>query len=73
MPVLRNAPHRGSTWRHVLCDYCTDDEGKLQPYEAILEGTISGYFMGMQNMKRAEAEVAAKEHLAKMPAWKCRE
>ncbi|NQU49950.1 MAG: VOC family protein [Planctomycetes bacterium] len=57
----------------MYCNYCTDDGGKLQSYESILEGTISGYFMGMQNMERAEAEVAAKEHLAKMPAWKCRE
>jgi hypothetical protein len=48
-------------------------EVPLRPYEAILEGTIQGYFMGMQRMERAEAEVAAKEHLAKMPAWSLRE
>ena len=47
------------------------DKGQLRPYEDILEGTITGYFMGMQNMERAEAEVAAKEHLGKMPAWQC--
>ncbi|MCP4093627.1 MAG: hypothetical protein GY747_09270 [Planctomycetes bacterium] len=53
----------------VYCDYCTDDAGKLKSYEEVLEGTIQGYFMGMQKMERAEAEVAAKEYLAKMPAW----
>jgi len=53
----------------MYCHYCTDDKGQLKPYEAILEGTIQGYFMGMQKMQRPEAEAAAKEHLAKMPAW----
>jgi uncharacterized glyoxalase superfamily protein PhnB len=63
MPLSNAQP--GQTY----CDYCTDDDGKLHPYERVLEGTISGYFMGMQKMERAEAEVAAKEHLSKMPAW----
>ncbi len=53
----------------MYCQHCTDDDGQLHPFEAILEGTISGYFMGMQKMDREAAEVAAKEHLAKMPAW----
>ncbi len=53
----------------MYCGHCTDDAGNLHPYEAILEGTIQGYFMGMRGMERAEAETAAKEHLAKMPAW----
>lgn len=55
----------------MYCDYCTDDKGTLRSYEQVLEGTIQGYFMGMQGMERAAAEVAAKEHLGKMPAWKC--
>jgi catechol 2,3-dioxygenase-like lactoylglutathione lyase family enzyme len=57
----------------MYCEHCTDDSGHLHPYEAILEGTIQGYFMGMQGMERAQAELAAREHLAKMPAWSMRE
>lgn len=53
----------------MYCEHCTNDNGELHPYESILEGTIRGYFMGMQKMERGPAEVAAKEHLAKMPAW----
>lgn len=53
----------------MYCDYCTDDTGALRPYEQVFEGTVAGYFMAMQKLERAEAEVAAKEHLAKMPAW----
>ncbi|MHC5212752.1 MAG: VOC family protein [Planctomycetota bacterium] len=53
----------------MYCHFCVDDTSKLKPYDEVLEGTIQGYFMGMQNMPRDKAEVAAKEHLAKMPAW----
>jgi len=53
----------------MFCAYCTDDEGVLHPYEKIFEGTVTGYFMRMQKMDRRAAEEAAKEHLAKMPAW----
>lgn len=56
----------------MYCEHCSDESGSLHPYEAILEGTIQGYFMGMQGMERGPAEVAAKEHLAKMPAWASR-
>ncbi|MDF1838746.1 MAG: zinc ribbon domain-containing protein [Planctomycetota bacterium] len=53
----------------MYCDLCTNEEGKLRPYEQILEGTIAGYFMGMQKMSREQAEPAAREHLSKMPTW----
>jgi uncharacterized glyoxalase superfamily protein PhnB len=54
----------------MYCQYCTDEKGKLRPYEQVLEGTTTGYFMGMQKMARPQAEKAAKEHLGKMPAWR---
>jgi len=66
MPMTEAAPGQ------MYCQYCTDDQGRLKPYEAVLEGTIQGYFMGMQKMERPAAESAAKEHLAKMPAWSAR-
>lgn len=53
----------------MYCGHCANEEGELHPFEAILEGTITGFFMGMQKMERGPAEVAAREHLAKMPAW----
>lgn len=56
----------------MYCRYCTDETGNLRPYEAVLEGTITGFFMGVQKLDRSSAKVAAKEHLAKMPAWTSR-
>ncbi len=56
----------------MYCDYCVDENGKLKPYEAIFEGCINGYFIPMQKMSRPEAERAARELLAKQPAWSAR-
>jgi uncharacterized glyoxalase superfamily protein PhnB len=53
----------------MYCHYCVDDSGKLKSYDEVLEGTIQGYFMAMQKMPRDQAEKAAKELLAKQPAW----
>jgi uncharacterized glyoxalase superfamily protein PhnB len=53
----------------MYCGYCMGKDGKLKPFEQILEGTTTGYFMAMQKMARPEAEKAAREHLKKMPAW----
>jgi len=63
MPLTEGKPGQ------MYCHYCADETGKLHPYEHIFEGTVTGYFMGMQKMGRSDAEKAAKEHLAKMPAW----
>jgi uncharacterized glyoxalase superfamily protein PhnB len=56
----------------MYCAYCLDEHGKLRPYETVLEGTTSGYFMAMQKLPRDQAEKAAREHLASMPAWRGR-
>lgn len=53
----------------TYCGYCSDETGKLKPYEIVLEGTTRGYFMEHMKMPRPEAEKAAREHLKKMPAW----
>ena len=53
----------------MFCQYCTDPKGQLKPFETVLEGTTTGYFMAMQKMPRDAAEKAAREHLKKQPAW----
>jgi len=53
----------------MYCEHCTDESGTLRPYEQIFEGTVTGFFMGMQKMERAPAEEAARAHLSSMPTW----
>lgn len=62
-------PLTDATPGQMYCTYCTDEAGALKPYEQVFEGTVQGYFMGMQKLERAEAEQAAKAHLSKLPAW----
>ena len=62
-------PLEGAEPGEMYCRYCTDESGALRPYEQVLEGTTTGYFMGMKGMPRAEAAEAARAHLSKMPAW----
>jgi uncharacterized glyoxalase superfamily protein PhnB len=62
-------PMKDAKAGELYCGYCKDEKGKLKPFEQILEGTTTGYFMAMQKMPREKAEKAAREHLAKMPAW----
>jgi uncharacterized glyoxalase superfamily protein PhnB len=53
----------------MFCGHCADVSGQLRPYDAVLEGTTTGYFMAMRKMPRVQAEKAAREQLAKMLAW----
>ena len=63
MPLADAAPGQ------MYCSYCTDEAGKLRPYEHVLAGTTHGYFVAHLKMPQDQAEKAAKEHLAKQPAW----
>lgn len=62
-------PLQDSKPGQMYCGYCTDEKGNLRPYEQVFEGTVTGYFMGMQKMDRKAAEQAATAHLQRMPAW----
>ncbi len=62
-------PLADATPGQMYCAYCTDETGHLRPYEQVFEGTVSGFFMAHMKMPRPAAEQAAREHLAKMPAW----
>mgnify|MGYP003693682373 CR=1 FL=1 len=53
----------------MYCQYCTTEKGELKPYEQIFEGTVTNYFMAQMKMPRPKAEMAAREHLSKQPAW----
>ncbi|MBA2650873.1 MAG: hypothetical protein H0U73_01180 [Tatlockia sp.] len=53
----------------LFCSHCTDKEGKLLPYKAVLEGTIN-FFMQSQGIAKEAAVKMSKDLLSSMPAWK---
>jgi len=51
------------------CSYCTDEEGKLKPWEEVLLGT-AGYLASWQpNLTPEMARERAIRYLTAMPAW----
>ncbi len=63
MPLPDAAPGQ------MYCVHCTSEDGRLRPYDQVLEGTARGYFMQIKKLDPASAREAARDHLAGMPAW----
>jgi len=57
--------------RSVYCHYCVDPQGKLLPYEQVLE-TNARYYIDSQGITPDAATRMAQALLAGMPAWKGR-
>lgn len=55
----------------LYCRHCTDETGKLLPYEAILKANTK-YYIESQGISENVASKMAKDLLATMPAWKNR-
>lgn len=68
MPIPKPDNHALGNPKNPYCRNCTDAEGKLKPFESIVEG-MKGYLIS-QGTAPQDAEVRAREHLRKMPAWK---
>ena len=52
------------------CEYCTDAEGKLQPFDERFEKMIAWQRRKDPNASREALEAATLAFMAKMPAWK---
>ena len=55
---------------NVYCRFCTDSQGRLRSYEDVWKTLVEREFMGTNRMPRTEAEVAARNAMAQMPAWR---
>lgn len=58
-----------SNIHQLFCKHCTDEEGRLLPFETILEANVQ-YYVSSQGIAREAALKMAKDLLATMPAWK---
>jgi hypothetical protein len=55
----------------AYCRYCTDEQGRLRPYEEIL-GMNAEFYVKSQGVTPEAARRLAAAMLADMPAWKDR-
>jgi uncharacterized glyoxalase superfamily protein PhnB len=68
MPMTRPEEFGGGNPNNIYCVHCCKEDGGLKSREEVLEGMV-GFMMASQNMDRKAAETAAKDYMAKMPAW----
>lgn len=53
------------------CVHCTREDGSMRSYDEALIG-MGAFLQKTQGMAPEQAKLAAREHLAKMPAWQGR-
>ncbi|MBN1176977.1 MAG: VOC family protein [Dehalococcoidales bacterium] len=68
MPMTSPAEHGGGYKENLYCVNCCDTSGSLRSFEEVLE-SMTGFMMESRKMERKEAEIAARQYLAMMPAW----
>ena len=72
MPMAKVEDFAAMNPTSLYCVRCANDDGSLKSYYEVLQGMVQ-FMMGTQNMGKEAAEVAAKEYMAKMPAWEGKE
>ncbi len=68
MPFGQASDHASGQESIPYCTHCAGEDGKLKPYEQVLEGTM-GYFISSQGLDPQAARQMAEQLLKKQPAW----
>jgi uncharacterized glyoxalase superfamily protein PhnB len=68
MPMTKPEDFGGGNPENLYCVYCSNPDGSLKSYKDVFEGMVN-FMMMSQKMDRKTAESAAKERMARMPAW----
>lgn len=68
MPMTKPEEFGGGNPENLYCVNCTYPDGRLKSREDAYEGMVA-FMMATQKLGRKEAELAASEYMAKMPAW----
>ena len=68
MPMTKLEDFGGGNPANIYCVHCSNPDGSLKSYNDVFEGMVN-FMMMSQNMDRETAETAAKEYMAKIPAW----
>ncbi len=68
MPLRKAEDFGGGKMDNKYCVHCTDAEGNLKSYEAVLEG-MKHFALRNMGVSEGEALKMAKEGMARQPAW----
>jgi uncharacterized glyoxalase superfamily protein PhnB len=68
MPMTKPEDFGGGNEENIYCVHCTNPDGTLKSQEDVFVGMVD-FMMRMRNLDRVQAEIAAKKHMAGMPAW----
>ncbi len=66
------ADHAGGDENKDYCVHCARLDGSMRSYEEALEG-MARFMAGAQGLDDAAAREAARDMMARLPAWKDRE
>ena len=69
MPLEKKEDFALSDSKQAYCRYCTDDKGKLLPFDKILKMNTD-YYVQSQGITPEAAAKMAKDLLKTLPAWK---
>lgn len=70
-PMASPGDFAGGDPSSIYCSTCATDDGKLKPYEEVLEANAD-YLVRLQQVDIGAARIMARALLASMPAWKDR-
>lgn len=68
MPMTKPEDFGGGNPANLYCVHCSNPDGSLKSYDEVFEGMVN-LMIKTQSMPRESAEEAAKEYIARMPAW----
>ena len=68
MPMSKPEDFGGGNPANIYCVHCSHPDGSLKSRDEVFAGMVN-FMMTSQNMNRETAEIAAREYMAKMPAW----
>ena len=71
MPMTKLEDFGGGNPANIYCVHCANSDGTLKSYDEVFKG-MANFMVMSQNMDKETAEKAAKEYMAKMPAWEGR-
>jgi len=68
MPMTKLEEFGAGNPENLYCVYCSNPDGSLKTREEVFKGMVN-FMMASEKMDKKSAEAAAKEHMARMPAW----